>query len=110
MSDSFDKHSKKSLFEMLIGFLFGALARLAETEKTLALTGLAHLWFLLSFLPLDPLSWPPYRLTLTDMDAEHTGAMRAYRAQVRFYRVQGKSFTQAQRLALVKQERSVLLC
>jgi len=43
-----------------IGWLLRDFTRLAETDRMLALTGIAHLCFLVSFLPPQPpVSWPP---------------------------------------------------
>jgi hypothetical protein len=82
-----------------VGWLLRDLTRLAETNRTLALTGIAHLCFLLSFLPQDPpTSWPPAGLIRARW--LHNDALKAYRARVRVYREQGKSFAEAQRLAL----------
>ena len=82
-----------------LGFLLGELASLAERDKTLALVGLAHYCFLLPFISLDPPSWPFYRLIRACW--RHNDALRTYRARVRIYREKGKSFAEAQRLALV---------
>jgi hypothetical protein len=82
-----------------LGFLLGDLASLAERDRTLAFTGLAHCCFLLSFISLDPPSWPFDGLIRAHW--QHNDALRTYRAQVRVYREQGKSFAEAQRLALV---------
>lgn len=83
-----------------LGFLLGELASVAETDRTLALTGLAHYCFLLPFLPLDDAQpWLPYRFLLR-AGALHNHALRTYRARVRVYREQGTSFAEAQRLAL----------
>jgi hypothetical protein len=75
------------------------LARLAETDHTLAYVGIGHLCFLLPLLMQDrPVTWPryePYRA-----DILHTRAIKAYRARVRFYCEQGKSCDEAQQLAL----------
>ena len=86
--------------------MLGDLAWLAETERTLALVGLAHLCFLLPFLSLwlDSPFWPPCSLHRAHFP--HTQALRAYRAQVRTYREQGKSFAQAQRLTLAASAQS----
>src|SRR5260370_12525475 len=82
----------------IVGWVLGSLARLAETEQTLALVGLAHLCFLLSRLTLDSPFWPP--CVLRRADFLHRQALCAYRKQVRTYREQGRSFAEAQRLAL----------
>jgi hypothetical protein len=82
----------------IVGWLLGDLAQLAERERTLALVGIAHLCFLLPFLSLDTLCWPPYSLSRASFP--HAEALRAYRKGVRTYREQGKSFAEAQRLAL----------
>jgi len=82
-----------------VGWLLRDLTRLAETDWTLALVGIAHLCFLLSFLPQDPpSSWPPAGLLRAR--GPHNDALKDYRARVRDYREQGKSFDEAQRLAL----------
>ena len=44
------------------------------------------------------LNWPHYEPYHADL--LHTRVVKAYRAQVRFYREQGKSYNEAQRLAL----------
>jgi len=73
----------------------------AETDRTPALTGLAHYCFLLPFFPLDDVqSWLPYRF-LVRARFLHNNALRTYRARVRTWREQGMSFSEAQRLALV---------
>jgi hypothetical protein len=88
------------VYAWIVGFLLGSLARLAESDRTLALVGVAHLRFLLSFLPLDAQqSWPRYGLYHAGLP--HDRAVKAYRARVRTYRELGKSFEEAQRLALV---------
>lgn len=82
-----------------VGWLLRDLTRLAETNRILALTGIAHLCFLVSFLPQDPpTSWPPTGLIRARWP--HTDALKAYRARVRVYREQGKDYQEAQRLAL----------
>src|SRR5712692_1310345 len=82
-----------------LGFVLGELASLAEQDRALALTGLAHYCALLSFFSLDaPLPWPPYRLLRAHY--LHNDALRTYRGRVRACREQGKSFAEAQRLAL----------
>lgn len=84
-----------------VGWVLGNLAWLAETERTLALVGLAHLCFLLPFLTQDADApfWPPCHLRRADFP--HRQVLCAYRKQVRAYREQGISFAEAQRLALV---------
>ncbi len=82
-----------------LGFLLGELASLAERDRTLAFTGLAHVCFLLPLLTQGrPPCWPryePYHAGLL-----HHRAVRAYRARVRAYREQGVCFWEAQHLAL----------
>jgi len=82
-----------------LGFVLGELASVAERDKTLALTGLVHVCFLLPLLTQDrPPSWPrhePYHAGIL-----HTRVVKAYRGRVRLYRQQGKSFAEAQHLAL----------
>lgn len=70
----------------IVGWVLGSLARLAETERTLALVGVAHLGFLLPFLALDAPFWPPCGLCRARFP--HTEALRAYRVRVRTYREQ----------------------
>ena len=92
---------KLDLCPWTLGFLLGELASVAETDRTLALTGLAHYCFLLPFFPLDDgQSWLPYRFLLRARSL-HNRALRTYRARVRTWREQGMSFSEAQRLALV---------
>ncbi len=83
-----------------VGWLLRDLTRLAETDHLLAYTGLAHLCFVLPLLTQRrPATWPrrePYHAHIL-----HDRAVRAYRARVRGYRAQGKSYDEAQRLALV---------
>jgi hypothetical protein len=81
--------------------VLGALASLAETERTLALVGLAHLCFLLSYLSSHLSSDTTSVVVLMQMARAHGDAIKAYRERIRSYRLQGKSFEQAQRLALV---------
>jgi hypothetical protein len=82
-----------------IGYLLRDFTRLADIDQTLALTGMAHLCFLLSFLPpKPPRCWPP--AGLVQARRSHNDAIKAYRARVRVQREQGKSFDEAQRLAL----------
>ena len=83
-----------------VGELLGELAYLAESAKLLARTGLAHLCFLLSFFSRDPLSWPSHRMR-QEMGSLHNTAVKAYRADFRAYRMQGKSYREAQRLTLL---------
>lgn len=82
-----------------VGWLLRDLTRLAETDRLLAYTGLAHLCFLLPLLTQSrPTDWPrrePYHAYIL-----HDRAVKAYRARVRLYREQGKSYDEAQRLAL----------
>jgi hypothetical protein len=71
------------------------MASIAEQDKTLALTGLAHVSFLLpSRMQEHPSDW-------LYTDHLHAQAMKAYRARLRVHREQGKSYNEAQRLALV---------
>ena len=86
-------------YAWVVGFLLGNLTGLAETERTLALVGMAHLCFLLSYIPLDVWSCNS-NACVAHMEKAHQHALRAYRAHVRLYREQGKSFQEAQRLAL----------
>jgi hypothetical protein len=82
-----------------IGYLLRDFTRLVDTDQTLALTGMAHLCFLLSFLPSkQPGRWPP--AGLVHARGPHNDTVKAYRARVRIYREQGKSYDEAQHLAL----------
>jgi hypothetical protein len=85
-----------------IGFILGELARLAEADDLLALTGLAHYCFILSFL--SPGSWGYFFLRLSWAHEFHQLGMKEYRARIRVYKEQGKSFAEAQRLALAGNE------
>jgi hypothetical protein len=91
--------NESDFYPWTLGFLLGELASVAERNKTLALTGLAHFCFLLPLLTQDrPPSWhsvEPHHAGIL-----HRRAMKAYRARVRVYREQGASFPEAQRLAL----------
>ncbi len=82
-----------------VGWLLRDLTRLAETDRTFAYVGIAHLCFLLPLLTQErPSDWPryePYHARIL-----HDRAVKAYRAHVRLYREQGKCFDEAQRLAL----------
>src|SRR6266566_1421072 len=98
LADLYGKH-EPDFYLWTLGFFLGELASIAEQHRTLALTGLAHYCVLLSLLTqARPSDWPRY-------DPYHAGflhhrAVKAYRARVRVYREQGKSFDEAQRLAL----------
>jgi len=67
-----------------IGFVLGELARLAEQDRLLALTGLVHYCYILSFL--SPGNWGYPFLRLMWARDPHTQAMKAYRERVRGYR------------------------
>ena len=82
-----------------IGFVVGELSWLIGIAKMRALTGLAHLDFLLSFFPLDPLSFPEARVR-SQMRHEHHEAMRSYRAHFEGSRIKGQSDREAERLTL----------
>lgn len=81
-----------------IGFTLGELARLAEEDGLLALTGLTHFCYLLSFL--SPGSWGYPFSRLGWAQGFHQTAMQDYRARIRMHRQTGKSFAEAQRCAL----------
>jgi hypothetical protein len=82
-----------------VGWLLRDLTRLAETDRTLAYVGIGHLCFLLPLLTQNrPVNWP--RCEPFHADTLHMRAVKAYRACVRFYREQGKSYDEAQQLAL----------
>ncbi len=91
--------SDPDFYPWTLGFLLGELASIAEQDKTLALTGLAHYCFLLPLLTQKrPSDWPryePYHAYFL-----HRRVVKAYRARVRVYKEQGKSYDEAQRLAL----------
>jgi hypothetical protein len=82
------------------GWLLRDLTRLAEMDRTLAYVGVAHLCFLLALFTQACPSFLLYRNASYRADSLHTRAVKAYRARVRTYREQGKSFQEAQRLAL----------
>ena len=86
-----------------MGFTLGTLVRVAEEDCLLALTGLSHFCFLLSFL--SPGSWGYPFMRLAWASQFHLQAMKDYRARIRMYREVDKSFEEAQRLALVRPER-----
>ncbi len=91
--------NEPNFYPWTLGVFLGVLASLVEQDKTLALTGLAHVCFLLPLLTRDcPPSWPRYEPYHAGY--QHRRVLKAYRARVRFYREQGKSFAEAQRLAL----------
>lgn len=83
-----------------VGWLLRDLTRFAETDRTLAFVGIAHLCFLLPLLTQDrPSDWPsfePYHARIL-----HTRVVKVYRVRIRVYRAQDKSFAEAQRLALL---------
>ncbi len=82
-----------------IGWLLRDFARLAKTDRVFARTGIAHLCFLVSFLPAEqPVYWPPAGLVWARW--KHDDAVKSYRARIRVYREQGKSYDEAQRLTL----------
>lgn len=88
------------------GFLLGMLASIVEQDRTLGLIGLAHYSFLLPFFTQPrPSDWPRYEPY--SAFSAHTRAIKAYRRRVRGYREQGKSFAEAQRLALANPEESI---
>jgi hypothetical protein len=92
------KH-EPDFYPWTLGFFLGELANIAEQDWTLALTGLAHYCFLLPLLTQErPANWP--RHELYNAYFLHRQVVKAYRARVRVYREQGKSFDEAQRLAL----------
>jgi hypothetical protein len=80
------------------GWLLGVLARVAETDRVLALVGIAHLVFLLSFLPDG--SPDDLYMHLSRAHFQHGQAVRAYRAEVRELKAQGADFFHASRAAL----------
>ena len=76
-----------------VGWLLRDLTRLAETDPIFASVGMAHLCFLLPlFTQHHPRNWPRY--APYDAATLHTRAVKDYREQ-------GKSYDEAQRLALV---------
>jgi len=82
-----------------VGWLLRDLTRLAETDRLLAHVGMAHLCFLLAhFAPERPSDWPGYQLY--HVYTLHGRTVKDYRSRVRVYREQGKSYDEAQRLAL----------
>ncbi|HJT58580.1 MAG TPA: hypothetical protein VJ761_18880 [Ktedonobacteraceae bacterium] len=82
-----------------VGWLLRDLTRLAQTDLILAYVGIAHLRFVLTLLTHErPADWPRSEVHLL-----HRRAIKAYRARVRLYREQGKSYQEAQQLALVTQ-------
>jgi len=99
LADLCHKH-EPDFYPWTLGFVLGELANVAERDKTLALTGLAHYCFLLPLLTQErPPSWPRYEPY--HAGTLHDRAVKAYRVRVRVYREQGKSFAEAQHLALL---------
>lgn len=82
------------------GHILGDMAGIAEWDRTLALTGLAHLCFLLPFFAQSCPSDGTYSEDYYHGARLHLCAIKAYRERIRTYRAQGKSFAEAQRLAL----------
>ncbi len=82
----------------LVGFLLGSLSCLAETNRLIALVGIAHLSFVLSLVP--PLLQPRLSRTLCKVGALHDTIVRAYRALVRDHKAQGLDFAAASHAAL----------
>ncbi len=82
----------------VMGFILGALSYLAETDRALALVGIAHLFFLFPLVP--PLSGSRLSRALLDADCAHDKAVRAYRARVRDMKAQGLDFAAASLAAL----------
>jgi len=82
-----------------VGWLLRDQTRFAETDLTLAYVGIGHLCFLLPLLTQErPVNWPRYEPYYARI--LHTCAVKAYRARVCFYCEQGRSYDEAQRLAL----------
>lgn len=89
--------SRKGSRIFTLGYILGALARLAEAEHTLALVGLAHFSFLLSLVP-DPC---PFPAVLGDAGLFHDQAVRAFRDRVSLLKAAyGLDVWDASRLAL----------
>lgn len=99
LEDLRDRCEDPDMLPWTIGFVLGEIANVAEWDQTLALTGLAHVCFLLSFFTRSrPSDWPRYEpYNAWEL---HRCAVKAYRRRIRTYREQGKSFVEAQRLAL----------
>jgi len=97
-----DLDTGKALQDFLpwqVGWLLRDLTRLAETERTLAYVGIAHLRFVLPLLTQErPANWPRYEPYHSHI--LHDRVVKAFRARMRVYREQGKSYNEAQRLAL----------
>jgi hypothetical protein len=98
LSELYGKH-EPDFSPWTLGFFLGELASIAEQDRMLALTGLAHYCFLFPLITQKrPSDWPryePYHAYFL-----HRRTMKAYRGRVRGYREQGKSYDEAQRLAL----------
>lgn len=90
-----------STYAWTVGYVLGALASLAESERTLACVGLAHLCFLLSSLSSRLSPEKTKEVLLMNLWGPHCDAVKAYRERLRSYRLQGKGFEEAQQLALV---------
>ncbi|MBV9689893.1 MAG: hypothetical protein JO202_09300 [Ktedonobacteraceae bacterium] len=99
LADLWRSKQDPDFYPWTLGFLLGELANIVEWDKPLALTGLAHFCFLLPlFTQEHPVDWPRYEPYHPAYLHDH--AVKAYRARVRCYREQGKSYDEAQRLAL----------
>lgn len=81
-----------------VGWILGALSRLAETHRALALVGIAHLAFVLSLVPSLP--EPSIFPALCDAHFYHNELIRAFRSEVRNYKASGLTFSDASYAAL----------
>src|SRR5713226_1753662 len=103
----------------VVGWVIGDLAGLAETERTLALVGLAHLCFLLPFLALDADApcWPrtggdapTFRIVRRSVPTASrcvrivSKADRSVRRNGRTWQQAGRSWLQSMELCLSKNE------
>lgn len=75
-------------YPSIAAFAVGWLSALAETDRTLALVGLAHLLFLLSYMPATD-SLPILQRELGHAWYRQKQALQDYRARVRDLRAQG---------------------
>ena len=86
-----------------VGWILHDLTRLAKTNRLLASVGMAYLCFILSLLPcMRAGNWSRYELYRAS--SMHRSAVKAYRKRIRVYREQGKSYDEAQQLALQSSE------
>lgn len=85
-------------YAWVAGFTSGRLSAFAELDRFTARIGIAHFCFLLSLVP-DVTDTALFR-AMNHAQELHCLALRSYRAQVRTFKAQGASSTEAWRWAL----------